>query len=252
MIYLYSGTPGSGKSLHMARDILSKLRRKQNVICNFPINLDIVQMTRIRAILLFLIKLFRLKIDLKDRFKRKIGTFVYKPDRDLTVAYLVSYAKMNHVVGKEGQTLLIVDECQRIWNSSKNRISKKEMEKWEDFFSLHRHLGYNIILATQKDRMIDRYLRDLLEYDVVHRKANNFGSIGMFIPFKLFVAITRWYGINQKCGSEYFTYNKKHGQLYDSYARFEHEEEPKKENENDDETEKDNVLYLAQSGEETA
>ena len=44
MIYFYSGTPGSGKSLHVARDIMSKLRRKEknNVICNFPINTDLV------------------------------------------------------------------------------------------------------------------------------------------------------------------------------------------------------------------
>ena len=43
MIYLYSGTPGSGKSLHMARDIMFKLRRGQNVIANFPINMELVK-----------------------------------------------------------------------------------------------------------------------------------------------------------------------------------------------------------------
>ena len=39
MIYFYSGTPGSGKSLHCARDIYNKLFiKKENVIANFPIN----------------------------------------------------------------------------------------------------------------------------------------------------------------------------------------------------------------------
>ena len=39
MIYLYSGTPGSGKSLHTARDIRDALRlRKMPVIANFDIN----------------------------------------------------------------------------------------------------------------------------------------------------------------------------------------------------------------------
>lgn len=38
MIYLYSGTPGSGKSLHVARVIYYTLARKKPVICNFPIN----------------------------------------------------------------------------------------------------------------------------------------------------------------------------------------------------------------------
>lgn len=202
MIYLYSGTPGSGKSLHVAMDIKFKLRRRQSVIANFPINLDVVRK-----------RLFGLS-------KYKIGTFIYKPDKQLTVDFLINYAKLNHKVGVEGQTLLVVDECQRIWNSAKNRLSSKEMEKWEDFFSLHRHLGYNIILCTQKDRMIDRYLRDLLEYDIKHRKANNNGTIGMFLPFKLFSAVTYWYGVKEKLGVQFFTYRKSYSKLYDSYANF--------------------------------
>lgn len=38
MIYLYSGTPGSGKSLHVTRVIYYTLLRNKPVICNFPIN----------------------------------------------------------------------------------------------------------------------------------------------------------------------------------------------------------------------
>lgn len=38
MIYLFTGTPGSGKSLDVARVIKNKLRAKQPVICNFPVN----------------------------------------------------------------------------------------------------------------------------------------------------------------------------------------------------------------------
>lgn len=37
MISLYTGTPGSGKSLHVARDIYDKLRYGKNVIANFDI-----------------------------------------------------------------------------------------------------------------------------------------------------------------------------------------------------------------------
>ena len=40
MIKLYSGTPGSGKSLHMAKDILyyCNCRRDRLVICNFEVD----------------------------------------------------------------------------------------------------------------------------------------------------------------------------------------------------------------------
>lgn len=201
MIYLYSGTPGSGKSLHLARDIMFKLRRGQNVIANFLIDVDVVR-SRFFGLL---------------RYKN-LGAFIYKPDREFTVDFLVDYAKKNHKAGLEGQTLVCFDEAQRKWNSAKNRISSKEIEKWEDFFSLHRHLGFNIILCTQKDKMIDRYLRDLLEYDIKHRKANNRGTIGMFLPFKLFSAVTYWYGVREKLSVEFFTYRKLYSILYDSYS----------------------------------
>ena len=43
MIYLYSGTPGSGKSLHTAQVILGHLFRGVPVICNFEINKEVVK-----------------------------------------------------------------------------------------------------------------------------------------------------------------------------------------------------------------
>lgn len=43
MITLFSGTPGSGKSLHIAQKILNWTRSgKYYVICNFEINLDLI------------------------------------------------------------------------------------------------------------------------------------------------------------------------------------------------------------------
>ena len=43
MIILYSGTPGSGKSLHAAERICSFLSVGKPVICNFPVNLNSVK-----------------------------------------------------------------------------------------------------------------------------------------------------------------------------------------------------------------
>ena len=42
MIYLYTGTPGSGKSYHVARDIYFFLHYGRNVIANFDINYDAI------------------------------------------------------------------------------------------------------------------------------------------------------------------------------------------------------------------
>ena len=37
-------------------------------------------------------------------------------------------------------------------------------------FSQHRKLGYRVILIAQFDRMLDRQIRSVLEYEYIHRK----------------------------------------------------------------------------------
>lgn len=199
MIEFYSGTPGSGKSLHVAKRIWIKLFiKKQNVIANFNINQE-----------------------LYNKKKRK-GMFDYISNMELTPDYLIDYALSNHTPGIENQTLVVIDECQLIFNSrdwqNKNRMA------WIEFFTLHRHYGYNFILVSQMDRLVDRQIRALFEYDVVHRKINNF-KFGQYMPFKVFIAVTKWYNAKQKVGSEIFFFKKKYGKLYDSYMHFKKDNE---------------------------
>lgn len=196
MIYLYSGTPGSGKSLHVARDIYNRLnynKKYPNVIANFTIN--------------------------EKMIKNKKANFIYRDNSELTVDFLVNYAIKNHKMGIENQTLVVVDECQVIWNSRDWQKGKNRLE-WIKFFTQHRKLGYNFICIAQNDRMVDRQIRVLFEYEVKHRKINNY-KIGRFLPFPAFAAITYWYGVNEKIDVEFFTYRKKWGKFYDSYGAFE-------------------------------
>ena len=196
MIYLYSGTPGSGKSLHVAKDIYNRLNRNKKypyVIANFTINLKMI--------------------------RNKNARFIYKDNSEMTTDFLLKYAIENHSLGIENQTLVVVDECQVIWNAREWQNNKSRMD-WIRFFSQHRKLGYNFILIAQNDRMIDRQIRSLIEYEVVHRKVNNF-KIGRLFPFQVFACVTRWYGINEKLDTEFFIYRKKWGQFYDSYGTFE-------------------------------
>lgn len=190
MIELYSGTPGSGKSLHVARDIYIMLKHsKRNVIANFPINLDIV--------------------------KNPKGRFFYA--EDLSVKYLIDFAKKNHKRCKEGQTLLVIDECQTIFNP--REFSRKDRLPWNNFFSQHRKFGYTVILVSQNDRLIDRQIRSLIEYNVIHRKVNNFG-VGKLLPVQTFAAVKYWYGVREKLGMEFFICRRKYFKLYDTYFGF--------------------------------
>ena len=88
MIEFYSGTPGSGKSLHVAKRIWIKLFiKKQNVIANFNINQELYNK------------------------KKKKGMFDYITNMELTPDYLIEYALLNHKPGIENQTFLFSFSC---------------------------------------------------------------------------------------------------------------------------------------------
>lgn len=196
MIYFYSGTPGSGKSLHVAMDIYTKLRfKKGNVIATFPVNLDVVS----------------------QNGKKAIGNFTYIDIMDISVEFLVNYAREHHKEQKEGQTLVVMDECQIRFNP--REFNRSDRLKWITFFTQHRKLGFNFILISQFDRLVDRQIRCLFEYDIKHRKINNFG-MGMFIPVSTFIAVTYWYGVRERVSCEFFTYKKKYGRMYDTFTYF--------------------------------
>jgi len=202
MIIFYSGTPGSGKSLHMAKRIWKKLLyNKQAVIANFPVDTEYMR-----------------TYGLLGKGNRTIGDFTYVDNFELSVKYLVDYALKNHVLGKESQTLVCIDECQILFNP--REFNKADRLEWITFFTQHRKLGYDFILVSQFDRLVDRQIRCLFEYDVKHRKANNFGFIGMLLPFPLFCAVTYWYSVRERMGFEWFLYSKKYASIYNSYELF--------------------------------
>jgi len=199
MITLYSGTPGSGKSLHLANDIWIKLRVGKNIIANFPINTDLVKGNR-----------------------KQIGKFTYVSMPELTVDFLTQYAYQNHVRNKENQTLLIIDECAVIFNS--RAWDSKERMKWIVFFQQHRKLGYNVILVAQQDRMIDRQIRGFIEYEEKHRCVNNYKIIGQLVGLlsmgKMFVSVQYWYGLRERIGAEFLRLNRRKASIYDTFLIF--------------------------------
>jgi zona occludens toxin (predicted ATPase) len=203
MIYFYSGTPGSGKSYHVAKDIYFQLNRGKNVIANFDINYDMIK-------------------------AKKRGYFFYKDNFDLEVDWLLDFSRLCHRRDKrgkiiEGQTWLIIDECQLTFNC--RSWNDKSRQQWTSFFTQHRKYGYHIILISQFDRLIDRQIRSLIEYEYRHRKINNFGTVGFFLGLfslghPLFISVEYWYGVKEKCGVSFFYGRKKYYRMYDSYKLF--------------------------------
>lgn len=215
MIELYSGTPGSGKSFHATREIYYSLRAGKNVIGNYPININRVKLNFFGYWLDKLSMLIRKK---PYKSRRKIGQYIYKSNNDINVDFIMDYAKENHTFKKEGETLIVLDECGIIFNPRTfNRLDRID---WIEFLSLHRHYGFNVLLISQSDRMIDRQFRAFLEYEHRHRKLNNyklFGRIlGLLSGGTLFIDVRYWYGIREKVGSEFFRYTKRIASCYDT------------------------------------
>lgn len=232
MINYFTGRPGNGKSLHMAMIIDKELKKGKNVIANFEINEN--QYSRYRH---------------KDR----LGTFLYVPNSALMnnsykpcvkdgkliqppkgrfsyLEGLYGYANQFHRKNRRGQiienqTILVLDECQELFNSrSWNRADRLA---WCAFFRQHRKLGFDVYLISQDDKVIDKQIRSILQYEYEHRCVNNyklFGKIlGIMSGGKLFVCIKRIYGVkskDSKMKSQFFTGQRKYYEYYDSYKMF--------------------------------
>lgn len=199
MIHLYSGTPGSGKSLHTARDIRDALRiRKIPVIANFDVNHSLRNYDRL---------------------------FTYLPNDRLDPSFLEDFAR-NWFAGRkvrEDSILLVIDEAQLVFNSRAWQHGQRM--DWIQFFSQHRHFGYKVVLIAQFDRMIDRQIRSLIEIETNHRKLGNFGMKGLILslPFRgrLFLGVSYYYGLKEKVGTCWLLPRRAYFKVYDSYNRFE-------------------------------
>lgn len=201
MIELYSGTPGSGKSVHLAKEIRNRLRNSKCVIIgNFYINTA--------------------AIPKKKGYYLMVENYKLTPERLLLFAR--SYAKHKKRRLHEGEILLIIDEAQLLFNAREwQSLGRKG---WLSFFTQHRHYGYDVILAAQFDRMLDRNVRCLLENEYIHRKVSRAGNIGVVIGFlfggNLFICIKKWYPLHEKIDSHFFLGSKTIYNLYDSYNHF--------------------------------
>lgn len=235
MINFFTGRPRNGKSLHMAMIIYKEMKKGRNVIANFEINEHVF-----------------------DRFKHKhpgkLGKFIYIPNSDLMrsaykycidksgrlcpppkdrysyieglIGYALQFHKRNYrnqII--ENQTLLVIDECQELFNS--RSWNKKDRIEWCSFFRQHGKYGYDVYLISQDDNVIDKQIRAILQYEYEHRCVNNYKLIGKLLGFmsggKLFVCIKRMYGIRSKDAkikSTFFTGQPFFYEFYDSYKTF--------------------------------
>lgn len=147
--------------------------------------------------------------------------YVYIPNDKLSPDVITEYcAKYWQITGpvKEGRVLVVLDEAQLLFNA--RTWQSNDVKGWIAFFTQHRKYGIDVILIAQFDRMLDRQIRSLIEYEYIHRRVGNFGKIGAIIKIltgELFVAVKMWYPMQERVGADWYRARKKYYRLYDTF-----------------------------------
>lgn len=158
--------------------------------------------------------------------KRCKSSYIYVSNDRLTPERLLLFSRRySRHLGRrlrEGELLLVIDEAQLLFNSREwQNIGR---QGWLSFFSQHRHYGYDVILVAQFDRMLDRQVRSLIEYDTIHRKVSRAGYlglvVGLFTGGNLYIASKHWYPIHERVESTFFLGRNRIYEIYDSYNHF--------------------------------
>lgn len=198
MIEQYIGTIGSGKSYHALEDIIAALKKGKHVVANFPLNFPAGM----------------IKNGYADRF-------MYVPDEFLMgsngVAFLYQLAVNKGFYGDESSCLVVIDEAGNYFTPED--YAKPEQRLWKTFFTQSRKMGYDFILISQTDRQVNRTIRSCVEYEVIHRKANNVFPFKL-LPFTVFIYVTFWKQSRQRLKSDSTIFVKKFSELYNTHQLF--------------------------------
>ena len=98
---------------------------------------------------------------------------------------LVGYASQFHKRQPDGQmiekqTLVIIDECQTIFNS--RSWNTKGRSDWISMFTQHRKFGFEFLLISQDKVFVDKQIRAVFEWDYEHRNLKSLRpSAGFFL-----------------------------------------------------------------------
>ena len=208
-IHVYTGTPGSGKSLHAASDIRFQLTRKfpRPVIANFPLS-DAAPITEDQR-----------------------SYYTYLPNEDMSAERIQriadDYWQTSGRAFREDYVTLCIDECQLLFNS--RLWSQKSRMSYLEFLSQSRKYGVKVVLIAQATKMIDNQFRMLIEVEHNHRRIGSMGPVGALLTAPLrgraFLVVRYLYQCNERLGMDFFRGTRRDMLMYDSYARFDRQDD---------------------------
>jgi hypothetical protein len=184
MIYLVSGPPGNGKSFYAIRTATKWLEEGKVVAGNVELSEDWPRRVAKRN-WVFWLRPFR-----RRRFLRE-GMHRYHYTEDLE-----ELAALRLHGSGEARGLMVLDEAHN-WMNARS-WSAEDRKAIVRFFSQHRKLGWDVLLIAQHPEMIDKQVRNLVEYNVFLRnlKKAKWGGVPIF-PFNLFLAVWCWHSADR-------------------------------------------------------
>lgn len=171
MIWLYSGKVGAGKSYHLMKDIVEKLKSGGYVVSNFPINFDTPAGRKLP----------------QDHF------IFLDDDCWTTPKQVMKEAIRIELWGNKQPILLAIDEAADIFNTREwqEKTNEHDRKAWNTFFRQHRKQEYNIILVSQDKDYLDKQIRKLIDYEEKHRLINKYKFLKL-LPMQVFVVLKYW------------------------------------------------------------
>lgn len=196
------GTPGSGKSAFAVSMLLDHLRRGGVVAANFSLVDGWAETVAKRSFACRFLGKDHIESaqDLWSRFK-VVGSLegVNQASKEL-----IPLAKGKIADQYEDHGLLVLDECQLVFNS---RQWQKNME-WIEFFSQHRKHKWSVLMVSHSVEMVDSQIRNFIEYDVRFRNLNKVKLPVVGVPVSrllladnAFLSIWRYYGLGAGAGN---------------------------------------------------
>lgn len=218
MIIAYTGTPGSGKSLHTSYEIWDQitLRKKRLIYNKYLYTAPLVKKLG--------------KKDGLDKLNERL--LIVNDDKRFTPPLLINFALQYHVPGKENQTLIIIEEAANFFSKEEFRL-RADCFAWRKFMREHRQYGFDIILVTQKLSFIDTAIAGCVEREINHRAVANFKGFGRFVSFicgGIFSYSQRWVAIKPSVREKggMFRLNRKKAKIYRTMEMLDGHTENKK------------------------
>lgn len=194
MITILQGTLGSGKSATCTAMAFDHLKRGGVVATNFAL-VDGWAYELAKHSLWGRLSQEKRLINAQSHYNRHFQVNSLDAIKQIDVKSLAD-RELKSEPGKyqEGQGLLILDECQLIFNSRK----WQDNMGWIEFFTQSRKLGWDVLLVAHTVDMVDSQIRPLIEFEARFRNLQKvrIPVLGLPLsPFPAFMIVYRYAGL---------------------------------------------------------